>query len=159
MIFIRPLYKYDIEKLYEMKTNPLIFDKKIFNIDFSTVTKESINDWFYNFINEINTVRLGICLCESNTLIGSSTLGNVNYNTQTCELHMYIDNIYHGNGYGYNALKIIIDYCKNILKLKEIYLNVHTENLVAIKLYKKVNFEIISVNNNYIHMKLNLLDY
>ena len=49
MIFIRPLYKYDIEKLYEMKKNPLIFNKFFFNIDFSTVTKESINEWFYNF--------------------------------------------------------------------------------------------------------------
>ena len=120
MIFIRPLYKYDIEKLYEMKKNPLIFNKFFFNIDFSTVTKESINEWFYNFVNEINTIRLG-------------------------------------KGYGYNSLKIIIDYCKNILKFKEIYLNVHTENLVAIKLYKKVNFEPISINDNYIYMKLNLL--
>ena len=56
MIFIRPLYKYDIEKLYEMKKNPLIFNKFFFNIDFSTVTKESINEWFYNFVNEINTI-------------------------------------------------------------------------------------------------------
>jgi len=157
MIFIRPLYKYDIEKLYEMKKNPLIFNKNFHNIDFSTVTKESINEWFYNFINEINTIRLGICLCESNTLIGSSTLGNVDYNKQSCELHIYIDNLYHGKGYGYNSLKIIIDYCKNILKFKEIYLNVHKENLAAIKLYKKVNFEPISINNNYIYMKLNLL--
>jgi len=156
MIFLRPLYKFDIDRLFEMKNNPKIFNKKFTNIDCSAITIESINEWFNNFVNETNTIRFGICLYDSNILIGSITLGNVDYNIHSCELNIYIDNAYHGNGYGYNALTLIINYCKNILKFNKINLAVHNNNLIAIKLYNKVNFQITKKTNDFLYMTLYL---
>lgn len=148
MIFLRPIYSYDIDKIYEIKSNPKNFNEKFTNIDTSQITKESVKKWFYNIINETNTIRFGICLLDNNTLIGCITLGKVNYINKLCELHIYIDNIYQGKGLGYNSLLLVTNYCKNILKFKCIYLYVHKDHIKAIKLYKQFGFNELPENNN-----------
>ena len=94
MIFLRPLYAYDIDRIYEIKSNPLNYNKEFTHFDTSIVTKEVIKSWYYNFRNEINTIRLGICLTTNNYLIGLITLGEIDYIKSTLtslgsETHWY----------------------------------------------------------------------
>tara|TARA_B110000008_G_C16811019_1_gene500774 strand:- start:124 stop:615 length:492 start_codon:yes stop_codon:yes gene_type:complete len=159
MIYLRPLKSYDIENLFKIKSNPLNFNKKFTNFDTKTVTRESIKAWFYNFINEIDTVRLGICLSNNNILIGCITLGKVDYKNSLCELHINIDNLYQNKGYGKQSLLLLLEYIKNILKIKKVYLNVHKEHINAIHLYKKIGFNLIKeLNNNFNTMEINLFN-
>ena len=155
MIYLRPLYSFDIDRLYEIKSNPLNFDIKFTNFDTTQVTLESIKEWYYNIAHEIDTVRLGIVLKETNILIGSITLGKVDYIKSYCQLHIFIDIQYQNKGYGKSALLTVIEYIKTILKIKNIILNVHKDHSNAIKLYNYLGFISCGQENNYIIMIYN----
>jgi len=154
MIFLRPLYNYDIDRIYEIKSNSLNYNKEFTNFDTSTVTKEFIHSWYYNLINETNTIRIGICLITNNYIIGLITLGQIDYINSKCELHVNVDYKYQGKGLGTESILLIINYVKNIIKLKEIHLNVHKDNDKAIKLYTKLGFNKKNNINNFLHMYL-----
>ena len=113
MIFLRPLNLNDITRLYEIRSNQLNFNKKYTKFDTSIVTREGVKKWYFNFINETNTIRLGICLVNKNILIGCITLGKIDYKKKTCELHIYIDKKYQHKGYGKKSLKLLITYIKD----------------------------------------------
>lgn len=56
-----------------------------------------------------------------------------------------IDEEYRGNNYGYESMKLIISYLKNKFpKNNGIYLTVFDANTPAIKIYKKLGFQIIN---------------
>ena len=157
MIYLRPLNCKDIDRLFEIRSNPLNFNKKYTNFDTQIVTKNTTKEWFYNFINEIDAIRLGICLSTDQILIGCITLGKVNYNKSECELNIYIDIFYQNKGYGKKTLSLLFDYLKNILKINKIYLKVHKENKIAIHLYEKLGFVKIEEKNNFYYMKIILI--
>jgi|688.fasta_scaffold477034_2 diamine N-acetyltransferase len=148
MIFLRPLYSFDIDRIYEMKIDKKTLNNMYNNINTDTIIKNNIIESFYNTIHEIDTIRIGICLCENNYLIGCITLGKVNYKLFKCELNIFIDHNYQGKKLGFNSLNILIEYCKNILKFKEITLRVHKNNIKAINLYNKLKFEIKELNKD-----------
>ena len=154
MIFLRPLYIYDIDRIYEIKSNSLNYNKEFTNFDTSIITKEFIKSWYYNLINETNTIRIGICLITNNYLIGLITLGQIDYIKSKCELHINIDFKYQGNGIGTKSILLLINYVKNIIMLKEIHLNVHKNHYKAINLYTKLGFNKTNITNNFIHMYL-----
>ena len=156
MIYLRPLKCYDIDRLFEIKSNQLNFDKKFTNFDTKIVTKESVKKWFYNFINEIDTIRLGICTLDNKFLIGCITLGKVDYIKSICELHINIDNSYQNKGYGKKSLLLLLDYVKNIIKIRKISLKVHSEHYIAIKLYKKLEFKEYNVEKDFIFLQKSL---
>jgi len=157
MLYLRPLKSYDIEKLFKIKSNHLNFNKKFTNFNTKTVTRESIKKWFYNFINETDAIRLGICLVNSNILIGVITLGKIDYKNSICELHINIDISHQNKGYGKKSILLLLEYIKNILKIQKVYLNVHKEHIIAINMYKKIGFELIKEkNNNFNIMEIKL---
>lgn len=58
-----------------------------------------------------------------------------------------------GKGFAYEASQSVINYCFNTLGLKQITLGVKNENIGAIKLYKKLNFDVYSeVNDTNVEM-------
>ena len=154
MIFLRPLNISDVERLYEIKSNPLNFEYINFNT--SIVTPNYIKEWLYNIPNELDAIRLAIVLSDVNIIIGSITLGKIDYIASYCEIHIYIDKIYQNKGYGKLSLLIAINYIKNILKIKTISLDVQKNNIRAIKLYNDIGFISINENDLYIKMTYNI---
>lgn len=152
-IYFRPIYKIDINEIYRIKTQTNTFSKELNNIDFTDLKRKDVEIWFNNLKNEINTVRFSICLCKSNYLIGIITLGNINYNNKTCELHIYINSEFHGNGYGSCSIQKILLFCDKILGIKEINLKVFKNNKSAIHLYNKYGFKTYKEDDIYIYQK------
>ena len=59
-----------------------------------------------------------------------------------------IDHNYQGNGYGKNALLLIIEYLKNNLHVNRININHRKENTEAGKIYEKLGFRIYDETEN-----------
>ena len=148
MIYLRPLTIKDANRLFEIKSNPNNFNKKFTNFDTENVTLIGINQFLKNIINEVDAIRLGICIKKENILIGSITLGNINYNSSCCELHIYIDIKYQNMGCGKSSLKRILNYINYVLNLNTVTLKVHKEHYKAVNLYKKTGFNISSDSND-----------
>ena len=154
MVYIRLLNRNDIDRIYEIKKNPSNFDPIYNEVDYTNLKLEDVQQWFYNFINEIDTTRFGICLQSNNLLIGAITLCKMDYIDKKCYFHIYIDSNHWGKGYAKLALTKIINYCKNILDFDKLFLDVHKDNIRAIKLYEKLKFEKEKIEGNFIVMKL-----
>ncbi|MHA1212244.1 MAG: GNAT family N-acetyltransferase [Candidatus Heimdallarchaeota archaeon] len=75
-------------------------------------------------------------------MIGFSALGtNPEDGTHWIVRHM-IDESFQGQGYGKSGLKAVIDFMKQKLSAKAIFLDVVEDNEIATKLYVKAGFEL-----------------
>lgn len=71
-----------------------------------------------------------------------------NINNVSCDWGIYIFKLeLYGKGIASFALNETISYCKNILKLKEVHLEVLSFNSSAIKLYEKNGFKYIKTHS------------
>ena len=82
-----------------------------------------------------------IVLSENNTLIGSTSLMQIDYVHRTATLGIYIGEAENrGKGYGADAICALVNYGFNSLNLHNIMLEVHSDNKQAIDCYIKVGF-------------------
>ncbi len=78
----------------------------------------------------------------TNQVIGNLGFVKLDYINSLGEVGIFVgDKSYWGNGYGKEALELLIDFGFNLLNLNNIYLRVYSFNTQAIKCYKKIGFK------------------
>jgi len=78
---------------------------------------------------------------NDDTLIGNISLMNIKHTSRSAVTGLFIgEKENRGNGYGTEAMRLILDYGFNTLNLHNIMLNVYSDNEQAIACYKKVGF-------------------
>jgi len=86
--------------------------------------------------------RFSIVDIKEDKIIGFCWLKEVNSIDRSTELAILVgDEDYRGKGYGTEAMKLIVDYCFNILNLHNVMVVVYSHNEKAIEMYKKVGFK------------------
>ncbi len=81
--------------------------------------------------------------------VGQVSLYNIDPLTKTAEVGRFISAPnYAGNGYMKNACQILLDMAFNKIGLKNIFLEVFSNNTRAINLYKNLGFSYISTTND-----------
>ena len=99
-----------------------------------------------NFINEINIVRYGIYLYDSNIMIGYCSIGNIHFTEKYCSIHIAILEKYQNKGYGKKTINILHNIIFNVYNLKFIYLTFHKNNERVLKLYNNLGYTIVDYN-------------
>ena len=56
-------------------------------------------------------------------------------------------------GYATEALKILLDYCFEVLHLHQVYCNISTDNEASLELFKKLKFNVIGVKKDWLHIR------
>ena len=75
------------------------------------------------------------------TLIGQCALFNVNHTAQTCELGITIgDKSYWGQGYGREAINLLLDYAFRLRNVRKVWLTVNGSNERAVHAYRACGF-------------------
>ena len=83
----------------------------------------------------------GIVDITTNQLIGNVGFVDINHLHRTAEIGIFIgDKSYWGNGYGQEALSLLLDYAFKKLNLHSILLRVYDFNQRAIACYEKIGF-------------------
>lgn len=83
--------------------------------------------------------------------IGVTYFHSVNYEKAVSDWGIYIyDESLRGMGIGYKVLSQCIDYAKEVMHLKKIYLEVLETNIKAVKLYESMGFKALCKNENVI---------
>ncbi len=96
--------------------------------------------WFDKYEND--ETRDIFCIEANNEIIGQIGLLDINLNDKNACLYVLIgEKSYWNRGFGSEAMEFILDYGFKKLGLHKIWLEVHTRNINAIKLYKKFGFE------------------
>ena len=118
----------------------MINDKEIqkqIGLDNITVTFDNEMEWVRkNMQNDSTTYSM--IEKSTNEFIGNIEIMNIENNKG--EIGICITTDKQDKHYGQEAMKRIVEYAYNELKLDEVWLNVHGDNPRAIKCYEKCNF-------------------
>lgn len=105
-------------------------------------TKQMLTEYIYKMMHEEDTYMLGIHERDSKQHLGNIKLHNFNHISRTCELGIMIgEKAYWGKGIGSEACRMLIDFAFHHLKMRKVWLSVHSNNPGAIELYRKLGFQ------------------
>lgn len=105
------------------------------------MTVEAEKEWLENSIKN-NDMNFAIVNLENEELIGTCGFNSIDHQDRTGIVGIFIgEEKYRSNGYGTEALRILLDYGFNYLNLNNIMLTVKSFNERAINCYKKVGFK------------------
>lgn len=105
------------------------------------MTVEHEKEWIMNSAKS-NDFIFAIVNLENDELIGNCSIMNMNNKDRAAEVGIFIgEESNRNNGYGAEALKLLLDYGFNYLNLNNIMLGVMSFNERAIKCYEKVGFK------------------
>lgn len=138
-IYLSPINMEDAEKYVEwfcdFKTTDGI--GKSGNI----MTVEAEREWIDNILKNRN-INFSIINLENDELIGNCGFSIIDHQNRIGTVGIFIgEEKNRSNGYGAEALKLLIDYGFNYLNLNNIMLTVKSFNERAINCYKKVGFK------------------
>ena len=106
-----------------------------------------------------NSFFVGIFDKETNKHIGNMKLEPINWGKKNAMFGMLIgDKDYWGKGIGVEATRLLVDYAFNQMGLSEVVLGVVSENIPAIRVYKKVGFNVLKINKNAVQYGDNFFD-
>jgi len=139
-LLLRELRMEDVEEIYLLRSDESV------NVLIDRVTATSIAD-AYSFINKIisaqnnnESVMWVIALKDDPKLIGTICYWNIVKEKDEAEVGYELLPPYHGKGIMHEALKKVIKYGFDILKLKKIIADSKDINLNSIKLLEKCGF-------------------
>lgn len=139
-VFARPIEQDDLNLFYENafwdpEGRRLTGTQAFFS-------RQGVQKWFDNISTDSSRVDLIICLEESNKPIGEMAILDINHLNRNATVRISIfDKKYWGNGYGTEAMSLLLEYGFTMLNLHRIGLDVFSFNERAIKSYKKLGFQ------------------
>jgi RimJ/RimL family protein N-acetyltransferase/glycosyltransferase involved in cell wall biosynthesis len=141
MTIIRPLELGDAEISHKWRNDPEVWKFTGSRPDIH-ITEEIERNWIENKLKESDSKRFAIV--HDNIYVGNIQLTNISPN-EAAEYHIFIgDKSFWNKGIAKIATNLLIEYAKNELKLKKIYLFVNPLNLSAIKVYEKSGFKTVT---------------
>lgn len=100
-----------------------------------------------------DAILWGIRRNEDSILVGTVKLEPINLSDGSAWLGIMIGDVNsRAKGYGTEATKLVLDFARDRLNLNKIYLGVHVENQLALKMYKKIGFEELKTELNQLKM-------
>ncbi len=150
-VIIRELKIADAEISWQWRNDPDVW--KLTGRKWSNhVTKEIEKAWIAQVISNVDEKRFAICVDDEQKYVGNIQLTDIKNNA--AEYHIFIgDKTYWGKGVASQATTLLLDYAREQLNLKKIYLSVNKQNKAARQLYKKFGFEEKENVDDYIYME------
>lgn len=108
--------------------------------NFPDLSEEEMLSW-YNYRISRKDSKCFSVLDEEGRMIGYINLRNIKRIMRTARLGIVFDPAVLNQGYGTDALRTILDYSFNVMKLNTIYLDVAKFNKRAIRCYEKCGFK------------------
>ena len=140
-VFLKSLGEEDVTKKYCKWLNDKEVNKYL-GAGNKRNTIKSLHKYVREKIEKKDCIFLGIFHKETGNHIGNIKLEPIDFDNKKATVGIMIgDKSYWRKGYGTEAMKTILDYCFSALDLNKVALGVLTENIPAIKVYKKVGFQ------------------
>ena len=82
----------------------------------------------------------GVELLSEGKIIGMISTGSLNKGSVKCSIGYWVNSNYRGKGYASEALKLLLDFCFNELKIVRVSANVFVDNKASAGLLEKNGF-------------------
>ncbi|WP_042348641.1 GNAT family N-acetyltransferase [Bacillus massiliigorillae] len=137
-IYLRPLCESDAPNILEYTKDKEIRYMTGTNSNFSL---EQIKSHIKNINNESSRYDFAICLKSSDEMVGELSIFDIDEESKKAGFRISMVSIsLTGKGYGTEAIKIVLSFVFDQLKLNRIQLEVYSHNLRGIRAYEKVGF-------------------
>lgn len=95
-----------------------------------------------NAINQSKDVRLAICTTDENLYIGNIYLTGIDYVSRKATSHILIGNHdYWNDGYGREAMRLLLDYAFNHKNLRRVEALVLEDNIGSRRMHEKLGYK------------------
>ena len=106
-------------------------------------TYETVLSYVKSFYGDAEKYMWGIYTNDTNSLIGTATLSDINRHHGRGVIGLMIgEKKYWGKDYGTETIKLIVDYAFRILKLHKVTAGAVANNQGSVKAFQKAGFEI-----------------
>ncbi len=113
----------------------------LLNAPYKPIAVSQHQAWLEKIQNSNDLVIFGIRLKKTQKLIGTCQLHSIHYIHRSAELQIRVgEPAYRGNGYGTEAVELLLDFAFKDLNLQRVYLHVFKKNESALRLYEKLGF-------------------
>ena len=157
-VFLRALEPKDLDLLYQIENDTSIWHV---SATIAPYSKYVLQQYLQNATQDIyqaQQLRLVICCSKTNQSVGLIDLFDFSPKDKRAGVGVVIaEEQFKQKGYAKNALKILLNYCFNVLDLHQVYANIEQDNLASIQLFTALNFNLIGIKkdwnkrgNNYI---------
>jgi len=135
-LLIRPVRLEDIEQLLEFRWDKQVMAQALHE----PISLKQQLEWFNSIPS--TDIPMSIFIKKPNVLklIGTVGLYNISTRHQRAVLRVRLSAEILGKGYGYKAMKLVLEYSFNVLNLRKITSDCFSDNLATIKIKKKLGF-------------------
>ena len=155
-VFLRALEPEDIDFVFEIENDESIWEISNTITPYSRYLLKEYLEHAHKDIFEVKQLRLVISSYNNETL-GLIDIFDFDISNRKAGLGLLIkSNEKRNNGFGSEALQLVINYCFTHLGLHQLYCNIAEDNIASFNLFKKFKFEIVGlkkdwnlVNNKY----------
>lgn len=152
-IFLRAPEMSDIDLLYCWENDPSTWPV---SNTLTPVSKFTLEEYILNAhldIHQTRQVRFMVVNQSDQMAIGTIDLFEFEPIHRRAGIGIYLTEDERGKGKADEALDLIIDYCFNILMLKQIYCNITPGNQVSITLFAKKGFSFVGTKKCWLLIK------
>ena len=129
-VYLRAVEERDLSQLLEWRNDPSL---RSYFREFRDIPAQSHHKWFLEKMEDKNDISLSICRIDTNALIGHTGLHNIVWVNKSAEFGIYINPVLHGQHFGGDALKTLLEYGFDELNLNRIFGEVYTNNTAKSK--------------------------
>ncbi|GIN73775.1 aminoglycoside N(6')-acetyltransferase [Bacillus sp. J14TS2] len=138
-IYLRPIENEDLDLFYttlwDKEGRKLTGTQTVFS-------RSNVQKWFESISSDNSRIDLIICLQDNNQTIGEMAMLNIDNQNRNAVVRISIfDREFLGDGYGTEAMSLLLSFGFDILNLHRVGLDVYSFNQRAIKSYKKLGFK------------------
>lgn len=158
-IFLRALEPEDLEFVYAIENDEAIWEVSNTQTPYSKFLIRQYLENAHQDIYEAKQLRLAICKNHTSEAIGLIDLFDFDPKNSRAGVGIIIQNDEdRNNGYGKEALELVINFSFTQLQLHQLYANIQTENDASIKLFSTFGFKKIGVKRDWTFSKGKFLD-
>lgn len=149
-IFLRALEPEDLAFIYHIENDETIWEVSNTQTPYSKFLITQYLENAHQDIYEAKQLRLAICKNENLEAIGLIDLFDFDPKNKRAGVGIIIQNeVDRNNGFGKEALGLMINYAFHQLQLHQLYANIGTENLASLALFTTFGFEKIGVKKDW----------
>ena len=149
-IFLRALEPEDLAFIYHIENDENIWEVSNTQTPYSKFLITQYLENAHQDIYEAKQLRLAICKNENLEAIGLIDLFDFDPKNKRAGVGIIIqNNVDRNNGFGKEALGLMINYAFHQLQLHQLYANIGTENLPSLSLFTTFGFEKIGVKKDW----------
>ncbi|MBT8260012.1 MAG: GNAT family N-acetyltransferase [Bacteroidia bacterium] len=148
-IYLRALEPEDLEFVYQIENDESIWEISNTITPYSKYLLKEYLENAHKDIFEVKQLRLAISNYK-NEVLGLIDIFDFDISNRKAGLGVLIQDYKNRkNGFGSEALKLVIDYCFSRLGLHQLYCYISEDNEASLKLFKKFNFETIGLKKDW----------